>query len=731
MGKKKKSFQLFSTIKAFRFLHIAIYILLCGIMFFAMYSNVKPKELNIDPFQPSKETIRSPLTIEDKESTKRKQDEAAKEVEDVYTLKKEYADNRVDLISSIFDLIVETNDEAEEIYNSTKKEWEKLSEEDRKNAPEKLTSSEKLRMLEPKLPADLTDRIPVSVFTALLEATPDQLSRAEDAIITAVNNIMKTRIPASEVQNAKKKIEEELRYTSVDTSLKNPIKELGQFAVIQNEYYDVDLTEEERQQAIDAVEPVKILQGQIIVKEGQLVSRDMIKQLKLVGLLNSDNSVQPFTGLMIIILLMMAAIIYYFQSEVPTDRNRNFYLLLFAIIFSITIVLMKMISLFQQIDYSEIGYIVPVAMGALLVKLLINEKVAIISSMIFAICGSIIFNEGVTGTLNFSIGVYFLFGSLAGILFLSKHNRRGKILQAGLFVSLINIALILSIMLLKNGNYSSLDFGSSVIMAVASGIIASVLTIGLLPFFEGGFGILSTIKLIELSNPNHPLLRKILTEAPGTYHHSVMVANLSESASEAIGENGLLARVASYYHDIGKTKRPHFFIENQMNIENPHDNIAPQLSKTIIVSHATDGAEVLRKYKMPKEIVDIAEQHHGTTLLKFFYHKAKQQSDREILESDFRYPGPKAQTKVATVIGIADSVEAAVRSMSNPTPQKIEALVNNIISDRLQDGQFDECDITLKELDIIAKALCESLNGIFHSRIEYPAEATKQKVKEA
>ncbi|MFT4412677.1 HD family phosphohydrolase [Fredinandcohnia humi] len=701
-------------------------------MFISMYSNVKPEELNIEPLSLSDKTIHSPLTIEDKEATKAKQDAAANEVEDVFTLKTEYADNQVDLIMSIFDAIEETNEEAEELFTSKTKEWEKLSEEDRDDPPKVLTATEKLQILKSKLPSDLTAQISDSVFTALLTATHDQLSRAEDAVITAVNAIMKTRIPATEVENAKDKVVDNLRYTSLDTSLREAIQVMARFAVIQNEYYDVKATEEKRQLAIEAVEPIKILQGQIIVQEGHLIDRDIYRQLQLVGLLNDDIPIQPFIGLMMIICLMIMAIVYHFQNElIPTDRHSNIYLLLFSIIFTITIVLMKVISLFQQIDYSEIGYVVPVAMGALLIKLLINERVAIISSMIFAVCGSIIFNEGVTGTLNFSVGIYYLFACLAGVLFLSKNNRRGKILQAGLFVALINIVILLSIMLLKNGNYSSLDFGSSIIMAVLAGVVASVLTIGLLPFFEAGFGILSTMKLIELSNPNHPLLRKILTEAPGTYHHSVMVANLSESACEAIGANGLLARVSSYYHDIGKTKRPHFFIENQMNIDNPHDKIAPQLSKTIIVAHATDGAETLRKYKMPKEIVDIAEQHHGTTLLKYFYHKAKQQSERDILESDFRYAGPKAQTKEAAVIGIADSVEAAVRSLSNPTPQKIESLVNSIIADRLQDGQFDECHITLKELDIVAKTLCESLNGIFHSRIEYPAESTKQKVKEA
>jgi putative nucleotidyltransferase with HDIG domain len=207
-----------------------------------------------------------------------------------------------------------------------------------------------------------------------------------------------------------------------------------------------------------------------------------------------------------------------------------------------------------------------------------------------------------------------------------------------------------------------------------------------------------------------------------------MVANLSESACEAIGANGLLARVGAYYHDVGKTKRPQYFIENQMNIENPHNKLSAQLSKNVILAHVTDGVELLKKNKMPKEFIDIAEQHHGTTLLKYFYHQAKESNDM-IYEEEFRYPGPKPQTKEIAIISIADSVEAAVRSMSNPTPDKIEKLVRSIISGRLQDKQLNECDLTLKEIDIIAKSFCESLKGIFHSRIEYPELTKKQKVK--
>jgi putative nucleotidyltransferase with HDIG domain len=260
---------------------------------------------------------------------------------------------------------------------------------------------------------------------------------------------------------------------------------------------------------------------------------------------------------------------------------------------------------------------------------------------------------------------------------------------------------------------------------VGSGLLTATLVIGFMPFFEVTFGILSALKLVELSSPNHPLLRKLMTETPGTYHHSVMVGNLSEAAADAIGANGLLCRIGSYYHDIGKTRRPTYFIENQNGMENPHDNLDPFMSKEIITAHATDGVEMLKQHKMPKQIRDIAAQHHGTTFLQFFYHKALKEVEAKgqeptFTEMDFRYEGPKAQSKEAAIVGIADSVEAALRTLHDPTPERIEALIHRIIKSRLDDGQLSDCDLTMRELERVAQSLKEAVLGIFHSRIEYP-----------
>lgn len=704
---------------------VLLFLILGAILFTAMFNNVKPEKVDLSLFSVAEKTIRSPITIEDRSSTEDKRKEATELVKDVYILKKEYAQNRVDLITSIFDSVSEVHKEAANLADQEEKDSVDSTEEDSK-ITEPLAMSEQLSRLKGKLTISETKDLRDSVFQALLKSSKDELSIAKDLTVTAINNVMSTRISAENVENAKKRLEEELRFTSLNSELKSAVIDLGRYAVIQNEFYDPSATEELRQQAMEGVEPVKILQGQILVEGGQLISRDIYRQLELVGLLDNKHSIKPFVGLALIITILLGGLYYYFHVLNVSREVKQNYLLIFSILFSMSILIMKLISLFDQFDYSEIGYIFPAAMGTMLIKILINERLAIAFAIIMAICGSIIFNEGITGTFQASMAIYMIISGLASVLFLSTHNNRTKILQAGLLVAFVNIIVILSLMFLRNGQYSGMEYGFYFIGALVSGIGASVLAIGMLPFFEAGFGILSTMKLIELSNPNHPLLRKILTEAPGSYHHSIMVANLAESACEAIGANGLLARVGCYYHDIGKTKRPHFFIENQMNIDNPHDRIPPQTSRNIIIAHATDGAEMLRKYRMPKEIIDIAEQHHGTTLLQYFVHKAKQ-SGIDINEDDYRYPGPKAQTKEIAIIGIADSVEAAVRSMVHPTHEQIETLVRKIIADRLQDDQLSECDITIKELETVAHSLCETLKGIFHSRIEYP-EIAKQKV---
>lgn len=687
-----------------------IILLIIGlVLFFSMYSNVKPAQLDVEKFSIAKETIRSPITIEDKEQTEKKRNEVVSQVKPQYVLKQEYAQNRVDLIRSIFDSAIDLQ---KEIENN------KLAEEtnSENTAAAELNEDEKIKWLKERLTKTVINDLSDSTLKALVNHNDTELSIASDAAVTAVNKVMTDRISASEVENSKKKVEDQIRYISLPQDLKNATIELGRYAIIQNEYYDPEATEELRKQASENVEPIRILQGQIIVEEGQLIDQEVYRQLQLLGLLDNDSTIKPYIGLSIFVFILVSLIFSYFRRNKNEKSKKE--LLIFSVILIISLMIMKGISLIP-IEHYDLAYLFPAAMCSMLIKILLNDRLGFIGIIILASSSALIFNNQASGSFHLIISLYILFSGLSGLAFLNNQNHRSKIFLTGLFVSMINIAVIIALLFIPNSKFSVIQYLIYVLMGIVSGVGSAVLTIGLLPFLEAGFGILSTMKLIELSNPNHPLLKKILTEAPGTYHHSVMVANLADSACEAIGANGLLARVASYYHDIGKTKRPTFFIENQMNMNNPHDRLKPETSRDIIIAHTTDGADILRSHRMPKEIVDVAQQHHGTSFLKFFYHKAKE-AGKDVKEDDFRYPGPKPQTKEIAVISIADSVEAAVRSMTNPTLEKIEILIKNIIKDKLNDGQFSECDLTFKELTIIEQTLYETLHGIFHHRIEYP-----------
>nr|WP_308417905.1 HD family phosphohydrolase [Halalkalibacter okhensis] len=684
------------------------------ILYILLLGNVIPETIDIRLSQIADKDIRSPITIEHKTATEERRSAAVDEIGPVYDLKREYAQNQVKKVDDIFEVVDKTKNMEEDLI------------EDRDLEEEPLSGDELIELRVDYVKEVLSLRrnhgITDQTLVTLLEAGDSQLQIAKETTTNAVHEVMSERISIRELADAKQEVSNQIAISTVSSRLLDAMIEVAQFAIIPNYIYDANATEQLRQEAAESVEPVLIREGQLLVKEGEMISHDIYEQLRIVGLLDGSFNFFPYIGLALLVLLITGMLAYYVNEAQTSVQKNNSHLLMYTLIFIVTVSLMKITSLLEGLEIQGIGFVVPVAIGAMLITLLIHTRLALYTGIMFAVVGSIMFNNETVGTFNFTYGFYMLFSSFAGAYFLDKSNRISRILRAGLFVSAINMVAVVALMFMKTVQSGWFEIGMHVGFAFLSGFVAAVLTIGLLPFFEAGFGILSTSRLIELSSPNHPLLRKILVEAPGTYHHSVVVGNLAEAACESIGENGLLARVGSYYHDLGKTKRPHFFIENQMRMENPHDKISPQLSRTIIIAHPYDGADLLREYKMPKEIIDIAEQHHGTTLLKYFYHKANQDADQPIPESQFRYPGPKAKTKVSAIVGIADSVEAAVRTIQKPTPDKIEALVRKIIQDKLEDGQFDESDLTLKELDQIAVSILETLKGTFHQRIEYPED---------
>ncbi len=699
---------------------ILLYAALAMAMFVTMLSNVIPERIDLKLNSVAEEDIQSPIRIQNPKETALKEAEAAAGIEDRYILNKGRAIDQVVEIEELFAAIEQTKEETDQKKDETENDQAARDE----------IRKQQIADLKEDLPEFIAKDISFESLNTFLDAKPSDITFAKDLAGSTIHTIMDQPISVDQISTKKLDVDPEIEESILPEKLKPALIEITRSAITSNYTFDAEKTKELREKAIEEVEPVFIREGEIIVERGSDITSDDLYKLELVGLLKDDVSPFPYIGLGTLTLLMTAFLIYFLKDLIGEQKKENIQIIIYVLLFSLTLVLMKIVSLIS-IYYPSVAFIIPVALGTMMIKMLMDEQTAIISSIVFAICGSLIFNENTTSPFNFTFGTYILISSIAGIVFLGKRNVKSKILKTGTYVALINASVVLLILALTNGHFEPWIITWQVGFALLSGFLSAVLTLGLLPFFEAGFGILTSMKLIELSNPNHPLLRKLLMETPGTYHHSVVVANLAEGACEAVGANGLLARVGAYYHDLGKTKRPHFFIENQMNIENPHDKISPQLSKTIIIAHPYDGAEMLRAHNLPTEIVDIAEQHHGTTLLKYFYHKAMQQSDKQIEESDFRYPGPKAQTKEVAIIGIADAVEAAVRSMPKPTPVKIEGLVRKIIADRLEDGQFNECSITLKELEMVTISICETLNGMFHSRIEYPEEIHKKKVSQA
>ncbi|PKR79026.1 hypothetical protein CEY16_04555 [Halalkalibacillus sediminis] len=400
-----------------------------------------------------------------------------------------------------------------------------------------------------------------------------------------------------------------------------------------------------------------------------------------------------------------------------------------ALVGTSLLIFMVLINVFGP-SVNSLFYLIPVAAYAVLMKELVNERYALVASVFMALFGAIYMNGATSDFLMFSAFIFFLISQWTAVYLYQSIKDRASLIKTSAVLITVHLGFVILQQVNAINDLWSMNWVVAALLSISSIFISAILIFGVIPIIEASFNTLTETKLLNLSNPNHPLLRKILVEAPGTYHHSVMVANLSESASMAIGANGLLARVASYYHDVGKSFRPKYFIENQHNMKNPHDDMSPEDSAEIILSHPSDGAKILRNYDIPKEIIDIAEQHHGTTLLKFFYYKAKE-TDPSVIESSFRYTGPVPQSREAAIINICDSVEAAVRSKENPTNEEIQKIVRSIIHDRLTDGQLDESSLTLKDLREIEIDICDMLKGIFHARIEYPEEATREKVKEA
>lgn len=677
---------------------VLMYAIFAIALYLLLINHILPKQYDIEQGKPSPETVVSPVTKIDTYATDQAKQEAAESVEPVYIKNDRLTIEQIGKIDSIFVTMKDLLEKGHKDQKQFKAAFE----------------------------ATFSQTFSDSFYQRLLRTSPDRLQMIRLTTRQLVSDILQQGVRKEQLSEKQEDVDEKL-YLSVNSLTSNEqalVSELAKKGLVVNEFYDKKQTEQQKQAVQDAIKPIPINKGQIIVAYGEVVTDDQYRKLQELGLLKKDSNILAHMGMLLFVLTIVSILYYYIYHFEPDIHQNNMNLLLLFMVMLLSLLGMKVISYGQNLEWNTIGYLAPIGLGSMLITLLLNIRLSLVSTVILAIFCSVIFNGENHMLFDFRQGIVLLISGVTAAFALADVRRRSAILRAGLISSVAAVFPVLALNFMVPTEGTLQEWLQSVGFAMLGAIFSAVLTIGFLPYFETLFGILSPMRLLELSNPNHPLMRKLLVKSPGTYHHSIIVGNLSEAAAEAIGADGLLARVGAYYHDVGKTKRPQFFIENQLYRDNPHDRISPNLSKSIIISHTRDGVQLLKAHNVPKPIQDIAAQHHGTTLLKYFYFKAKEKLDHEqVRPEDYRYPGPKAQFKEAAIVGICDCVEAAVRSLARPTPSRIENMVKKIIQDRLEDGQFDECDITLKELELIGKSVCETLQGIFHSRIEYPDDA--------
>ena len=502
--------------------------------------------------------------------------------------------------------------------------------------------------------------------------------------------------------------------------------------LLPNLFYNREASEVRSRSAMETVRPVlfKLQKGEMIVRVGERITPEEAHKLQAIFGNQSSGSLL-FTAFGTCALIL---VLFYFPYRFACKNIRKFNptnkdVLIISLLITISFICFKTALLithnigpvFPSVDASSYFYLFPFAAGAMMVRIFLNSEVALVYCAILAPLLGIMFEN------NMLVVIYSLLGGIVGAHGVRHCTSRGTVYTAGIKVSVVNLALALSFQTFNNAIFTTQTLYVA-FFAIFSGFISAGLVSSFIPLVETLFQYTTDIKLLELANLNSPVLRELMVKAPGTYHHSVVVGNLVEAAAESIGANPLLARVAAYYHDIGKASKPLYFIENQAGEENRHDKLTPSMSALILISHIKEGAELARENRLGQQIIDIIRQHHGTALIKFFYERAKSQAalaGQLVEERDFRYPGPKPQTREAGIVMLADCVEAASRTLVNPSPDRIQGLVQKLINNIFIDGQLDECELTLKNLHEIARSFTSILNGIFHHRIDYPEPVHK------
>ncbi|MDI3318074.1 MAG: HDIG domain-containing protein [Bacillota bacterium] len=570
-----------------------------------------------------------------------------------------------------------------------------------------LPLDQKMTLLESRLDLPTTRQALREILTAS-DRTVDSVERMLDQAVSRELGQEITQANLSAYQSDLRLATAQMDFTA---GLRQFMADLGAARLQPNTFEDRQRTAQAVEAARRAVPDQMILRGEVIVREGERVTPEQVELLREAGLLRAAGPLDRLRaagGAAVWAGLVVALLALFLRRFWPHVWSRVSHLALLALTMASALALSLLLRPVS-------AFLAPLAGTAMLVTITFEPMLGVVVAVLLG--GVLGFVLSPQPALTLVLGA----GALMGVEAVRRVRLRSDILRAGLLVGLVQAVATLAV----EGLLSPTPLGSATlwidVLAAAAGglLLGGVTTIGMLPLAEA-FGILTPIRLMELANPDQPLLRLLITQAPGTYHHSLMVANLAEAAADAVGANGLLARVGAYYHDVGKIRRPYFFVENQFTGENPHDRLSPYLSALIVQSHVRDGLELAREYGLPEEIQAFIPEHHGTALVSYFYHRAASQAGSPPPEAQFRHTGPRPHSRETAIVMLADGSEAAVRSLERPTPQHIEGMVRKIIQDRLADGQLDRSDLTLRDLDTIRETFVRVLTGAYHHRVEYP-----------
>ena len=547
----------------------------------------------------------------------------------------------------------------------------------------------------------------------------------QKSCINIVNSIYEQGVTAEAVEKSREQINTNLQQTQWNSELQEMGMAVLNSALKANLVLDTDAMQLARQKKEDEIEDVIIKKNQKIVDEGEIITAEIYRKLETMNLINTENTAEtilPVFSSIVVVLLIFASVFLFFYSS-----NKKWHSLKkneMVILFTIYMIVVLLLRVMSEVPYFTL---IPLSVFPMLVSLLISRRVALLLNCFVSIIGCFVFN----GDVEFLL--YFLLTGEFAALIMRYAEKRKYVFPVAVCVAVINFISMMAVGLFFEKGYSQGLLYSSAYGA-AAGLIAVILSIGSLPFWEAIFEANTPLRLLELTNPNNELLRRLMIEAPGTYHHSLIVANLAETAAYEIDANAALARVGAYYHDIGKLKSPLYFSENQAG-ENPHDQMEPYSSTQIITAHTTAGVQMAKERGLPKAIINIIQEHHGNSLVKFFYYKAlKQYGADNVKEQDYRYQSCVPQSREAAIVMMADTVEAAVRSMvgQGKSLDDVEEFIKMLIKDKLDDGQLDKSGLAISDLETIRKSFIEVFKGMYHNRVAYPKKeemdaAKKQK----